>query len=200
MTVICARCCGRSPSWIPVPTCDPRELSCGPGATADRVRRARWRYVSETLPDANPPNAREGTRIQLCGRLSVELEGRERAGSLRGRQVPLLLAYLVLNRSRAIGREELSGALWPGTAPRSQDAALRTLLSRLRSALGASVLAGRDELSLELPEPVWIDVEVAAAQVQRARSALESRDARQAWGLAQVPLNISSRGLLPGAQ
>jgi DNA-binding SARP family transcriptional activator len=152
------------------------------------------------LPEVDPPIAPEGTRIQLCGRLSVELEGDERAGSLRGRQVPLLLAYLVLNRTRAIGREELVGALWPGTAPRSQDAALRTLLSRLRSALGASVLVGRDELSLALPEPAWIDVEAAAAHVQRARAALESRDARQAWGLAQVPLNIASRGLLPGVQ
>lgn len=113
--------------------------------------------------------------------------------------MPLLLAYLVLNRSRAVGREELIGALWPGSAPRSQDAALRTLLSRLRSALGASVLSGRDELSVELPEPAWIDVEAAAVQVVGALAALEGRDARQAWGLAQVPLNIASRGLLPGA-
>ncbi len=113
--------------------------------------------------------------------------------------MPLLLAFLVLNRNRAIGREELSGALWPGSAPRSQDAALRTLLSRLRSALGASVLLGRDELSLELPEPAWIDVEAAAEQVQHALAALESHDARRAWGLAQVPINIVSRGLMPGA-
>ena len=56
--------------------------------------------------------------------------------SLRGKQVPLLLAYLVLNRDRPVGREELIGALWPDNAPRSQDAAMRTLLSRLRSALG----------------------------------------------------------------
>jgi DNA-binding SARP family transcriptional activator len=150
------------------------------------------------LPDALV--ASERTRIQLCGRLSVELDGVELTGALRGKQVPLLLAYLVLNRDRPVGREELIGALWPYEAPRSQDAALRTLLSRLRSALGPDVLVGRDELVLELPEPAWVDFEAATAHVQRSREALERGDPRAAWALAQVPLNIAARGLLPGAQ
>ncbi len=140
------------------------------------------------------------TRIQLCGRLSVEIDGVQLSERLRGRQVPLLLAYLVLNRDRHVGREELIGALWPDRAPVSQDAALRTLLSRLRSTLGTTSVAGRDELILSLPEPVWIDVEAAAAEVARALEALERDDVRRAWALAQVPLNIASRGLLPGAQ
>ena len=66
----------------------------------------------------------------------MEIDGVQLARDLRGRQVPLLLAYLLLNRSRHVGREELIGALWPDHAPVSEDAALRTLLSRLRSALG----------------------------------------------------------------
>jgi DNA-binding SARP family transcriptional activator len=140
------------------------------------------------------------TRIQLCGRLSVEIDGVQLSERLRGRQVPLLLAYLVLNRARHVGRDELIDALWPDRPPVSQDAALRTLLSRLRSSLGSSALAGRDELILTLPEPVWIDVEAAATEVARALDALERRDARRAWALSQVPLNIASRGLLPGAQ
>jgi DNA-binding SARP family transcriptional activator len=130
----------------------------------------------------------------------VELDGVELVQSLRGKQVPLLLAYLVLNRDRPVGREELIGALWPETAPRSQDAAMRTLLSRLRSALGRDIVAGRDELGLALPEPAWVDVEAAASEVWRAQRALDSGDARAAWALAQVPLNIASRGLLPGTQ
>jgi len=130
----------------------------------------------------------------------VELDGVELVQSLRGKQVPLLLAYLVLNRERPIGRDELIGALWPETAPRSQDAAMRTLLSRLRSALGREIVSGRDELGLSLPEPAWVDVEAAANEVWRAQRALDSGDARAAWALAQVPLNIASRGLLPGTQ
>ena len=130
----------------------------------------------------------------------MELDGVELVQSLRGKQVPLLLAYLVLNRDRPVGRDELIGALWPETAPRSQDAAIRTLLSRLRSALGREIVSGRDELGLALPEPAWVDVEAAASEVWRAQRALESGDARAAWALAQVPLNIASRGLLPGTQ
>src|SRR5438067_13670897 len=105
---------------------------------------ARWRYVSKTLQEESA--AQERTRIQLCGQLSVQVDGVELAGALRGRQVPLLLAYLVLDRDRHVGRDELSLALWPEHAPQAQDAALRTLLSRLRSALGAGALSGREQL------------------------------------------------------
>ena len=122
------------------------------------------------------------------------------ADGLRGKQVPLLLAYLLLNRTRHVGREELIGALWPDHAPISQDAALRTLLSRLRSTLGADALVGRDELILDLPQPVWIDLEAAATEVERAQQALAAGDVRTSWALAQIPLNIAGRGLLPGAQ
>jgi DNA-binding SARP family transcriptional activator len=142
----------------------------------------------------------KSTRVQLCGRLSVEVNGAQVADRLRGRQVRLLLAYLLLNRLRPVGREELIGALWPEQAPASEDAALRTLLSRLRSALGSSALSGRDELTLSFPEPIWVDVEAAATELQRSMRALERADARGAWALAQVPLNIASRKLLPSAQ
>jgi DNA-binding SARP family transcriptional activator len=142
----------------------------------------------------------ESTRVQLCGRLAIEIGGVELSDRLRGRQVRLLLAYLLLNRQRQVGREELMGAVWPGQAPLSQDAALRTLLSRLRSALGASALTGRDELMLSLPEPVWVDLEASMIELQRAVQALSRGDPRGAWALAQVPLNIATRGLLPGVQ
>jgi DNA-binding SARP family transcriptional activator len=130
----------------------------------------------------------------------VELDGVEIVAALRGRQVRLLLAYLVMNRDRRVGRDELSGAVWPETAPRSQDAALRTLLSRLRSVAGPDLLVGRDELTLALPEPSWVDVEAAATELAGAGQALERGDPRTAWAHAQIPLNIAGRGLLPGAQ
>jgi DNA-binding SARP family transcriptional activator/tetratricopeptide (TPR) repeat protein len=130
----------------------------------------------------------------------VELGGRQLVPALRGPQVRLLLAYLLLNRLRPVGREELIGALWPQDAPQSQDAALRTLLSRLRSVLGPSALAGRNDVMLALPEPVWVDFEAARNELARSLSALERDDARGAWGLAQVPLNVATRGLLPGIQ
>ena len=105
----------------------------------------------------------------------------------------------MLNRDRHVSRDELIDALWPTQPPQSQAAALRTLLSRLRSALGPSALVGRDELILELALPVWIDFEAAGTEVERAMHALERGDARSAWALAQVPMNIAARGLLPGS-
>jgi DNA-binding SARP family transcriptional activator/tetratricopeptide (TPR) repeat protein len=166
-------------------------------STHGTMKSDRCRYVSRSLQVAG--SAPERTRIQLCGRLSVEIDGVQVAGELRGKQVPLLLAYLLVNRLRHVGREELIGALWPEQAPVSQDAALRTLLSRLRSALGQDALVGRDELGLELPAPVWIDLEAAAVEIERARQALDHGDPRSAWALAQVPFNIANRGLLPGS-
>jgi len=136
--------CGHVGVGFPVSSRTPhrgRSLCCrGPVTTARTLAGDRWRYVSRSLP---APAATERTRIQLCGSLSIEIDGVALAHALRGRQVPLLLAYLALSRDRAIGRDELSGALWPEAAPRYQDAALRTLLSRLRPVLGAEVVTGR---------------------------------------------------------
>ena len=141
-----------------------------------------------------------GHAVQLCGRLSVEIDGVQVADALRGRQVPLLLAYLLLNRERHVGREELIGALWPVQAPRL--AGRRAADAALAAALGAGrrALAGRDELMLVLPEPVWIDFEAAAVEVSARSRRSSAGDARSAWALAQVPLNIASRGLLPGSR
>ena len=163
------------------------------------MQGARCRYVSRSLPVA--ARAKERTRIQLCGRLSVEVDGVQLADGLRGKQVPLLLAYLLLNRTRHVGREELIGALWPDRAPISQDAALRTLLSRLRSALGADAL-GRPRRADPRPAAAGVDRPRGGGDRGRARAAgaRPPGTPAAAWALAQVPLNIAGRGLLPGSQ
>src|SRR5690348_7749238 len=52
----------------------------------------------------------------------------------------LLFAYLVEHRERPVSRAELIELLWPAQLPRDPAAALRTVLSRLRSAVHAPVL------------------------------------------------------------
>ena len=89
-----------------------------------------------------------GTRIRLCGRLEVELEGQRVERRLPGRQGPLVLAMLVLNRGRPVARDELIGALWPGEPPADPDEALSALLSKIRQAVGRETLTGRRELTL----------------------------------------------------
>src|SRR3954451_5992112 len=102
------------------------------------------------------------TRIELCGRLLVEIEGVELHGALPGRQGRLLFAYLVMHRGRPVRRDELVDALWSEDGRRaSGDALRRPPLSRLRKALGPGRLEGRTELTLVLPADAWVDWEVA---------------------------------------
>ena len=53
--------------------------------------------------------------IRLCGPLRIERSGREVA--LPGRQGRLVLAFLLVNRRRAVGRDELLDLLWPDQPP-----------------------------------------------------------------------------------
>lgn len=153
--------------------------------------------VSVSFP-STPLSEGGATRIQLCGRLKVDFEGRHVTPALRGRQGRVLLAYLVINRGRAVSREELVSAIWPETPPANPGAALRTQLSRLRSALGSEALAGRDTVELRLPEATWVDVEAAERAIRVADAALGSGDWRDAWTHAHVALNIAGRPFLAG--
>jgi DNA-binding SARP family transcriptional activator/DNA-binding CsgD family transcriptional regulator len=141
------------------------------------------------------------TRIELCGRLLVEIDGEGLHGALPGRQGRLLFAYLAMNRARPVRRDELVEALWADDGqPASGDSLLRPPLSRLRKALGEGRLEGRGELALVLPEPVWVDWEVAQAALARTRSALGSSDFRVALDSAVEAAEIAGRGLLPGLE
>src|SRR3954471_18658488 len=141
------------------------------------------------------------TRIELCGRLLVEIDGEGLHAALPGRQGRLLFAYLVLNRDRPVRRDELVDALWSENGhPDSAEALLRPPLSRLRKALGPGRLEGRTELALVLPDDAWIDWEVAHAALARTREALGAGDHASAWQAANEAAEIASAGLLPGLE
>ena len=137
-------------------------------------------------------------RIQLCGRLKVEIEGRHVTPALRGRQGRVVLAYLVINRDRAVTRDELVTAVWPFDQPVSPHAALRTQLSRLRDALGADSLAGRAAVELRLPADTWVDIEAAEEALLQGGAEARSGNWRDAWAHAHIALNISGRPFLAG--
>jgi SARP family transcriptional regulator, regulator of embCAB operon len=141
----------------------------------------------------NPP-----TRIQLCGRLAVELSGRELTPKLPGGQARVLFTYLTVSRALASRREELIEALWPWRAPAGADTALSALLSRLRTALGPNVLCGRGEIHLELPPDAWIDLEAADEAIHRAETAVAQNDWARGWGPSLIALFTARRGFLPG--
>jgi DNA-binding SARP family transcriptional activator len=136
------------------------------------------------------------SRIQLCGSVVVRIDGRRLEAELPGRQGRLLFVYLAANRVRAVGRDELKEALWPGGGPAAAGSALNALVSKLRRLLGCERLLGRADLQLALPPRVWIDLEAAHEAVHRAESAVALGEWVRAWAPARVVLNIARRGFL----
>ncbi len=137
------------------------------------------------------------TRVQMCGTFAVELAGRRVDHALPGRQGRLLFAYLALSRPQRMSRDALVDALWGESPPAAAGAALSVLISKARAAVGADVLRGRTELSLTLPEPAHVDVEMAASAVHAAQSAVFRGDWRRAWTLALTAQFIARRRFLP---
>ena len=138
------------------------------------------------------------SRIQLCGRFVVRLQGQRIEGSLPGSLGQLLFAYLVLNRLRRIDRDELLLGVYGEEAPADHHARFSVLLSKLRRVVGAEQLIGRTQVELVLPEDVFVDVEVALEALHRAESHVAKGEWTQAWGPSGLAYDIASRPLLRG--
>ena len=141
---------------------------------------------------------RRATRIQLCGRLVVELDGRRVEDALPGPKGRLLFAYLVLNRDRRMSRDELLTAVYGEEASPDQYPSLSVLLSKLRSVIGHELLAGRSEIELVLPRDAFVDVEAAREALHRAESHVAAGEWAESWGPAGVAYHVARRPLLQG--
>jgi SARP family transcriptional regulator, regulator of embCAB operon len=142
----------------------------------------------------------ESARVQLCGPFAVELWGRRIDNLLPGRQGRLLFAYLAISRLQTVSRETLMDALWGDTRPADAGGALSALISKTRAVVGADVLRGRTELTLALPEPAHVDVEVAVSMLHSAESAVAVGAWRRAWAPASSALKVGRRPFLPEAE
>jgi DNA-binding SARP family transcriptional activator len=138
------------------------------------------------------------TRIQLCGRLVVELEGRRVEDALPGAKGRLLFAYLVLNRDRRMSRDELLAAVYGEDASPDRHPSLSVLFSKLRSVIGHEVLSGRSEIELALPRDAFVDVEAAREALHRAESHVAAREWAESWGPAGVAYHVARRPLFQG--
>jgi len=134
-------------------------------------------------------------RIQLCGRVCIEIDGERRDARLPGPQGRRLFCYLTLHRFAAVTRPDLRVALWGGRLPAAPDAALNALMSRLRTTMQPVPFDG---LRLLLPAGAWVDVDAARDAIHRAESAVALGAWGRAWGAAQVSLFTARRGFLPG--
>ncbi len=139
----------------------------------------------------------DSSRVQICGSLVVERDGRRIEGKLPGRQGRLLFTYLVVNRHRLVPRDELAEALWREPDPAAIETRLNPLLSKLRRLLGVDSISGRATVQLHLPN-AWVDLEAAVEAIHRAESAVVRSDWARAWGPVLVALFIARRDFLPG--
>ena len=142
----------------------------------------------------------ESARVQLCGTFVVELRGRRIDNMLPGRQGRLLFAYLALSRLQPVSRSALIDALWGDDQPADPGGALSAVISKTRAVVGGDVLRGRTELTMALPEPAHVDVEVAVSMLHTAESAVAVGDWRRAWSPARSALSVARRPFLPEAE
>jgi DNA-binding SARP family transcriptional activator len=162
--------------------------------------RNRIELSGVSVPGAAP------LRIYICGRLAIEhAEGVIREADFPARQGRRLWAYLVLNRRRPVGRDELVDALWGAEIPDTWDTTINALVSRLRRLLRATPYSDeigiRGEVGrymLQLPVGAFIDYERARSAIHATETSLRGGAHGDALAEARVALEIASRGFLTG--
>jgi DNA-binding SARP family transcriptional activator len=163
---------------------------------AARPQPARDTGFAASRSSAAPAATAAPLRLALFGELRVEVRGHDVTGRLPGRQGRVLLAYLVLNGSRPVSRDELLDVLWPSRPPAAPDSALGSVLAKVRRVLGPDTIAGRQALALRLPAGAQVDVRDVDERIERAEHALAEDDPATALEAAQTVLDILDRPLL----
>jgi DNA-binding SARP family transcriptional activator len=143
--------------------------------------------------------------FRILGPLEVVEDGR--AIALGSRKQRALLALLLLHAGRVVSRDRLIDDLWHGEPPAAAETTLRSHISRLRSALGASRLLSRapgytlvlvsEELDAVRCERLLADGREALAQGRASEAAERLRSALALWrgsALADVAYEPFAQG------
>lgn len=148
------------------------------------------------------PSWKSPLRLYLTGRVTAERDGRVvDEKRLPGRQGPLALVYLALERARPVPIDELADAVWGESLPRAWETALSAIVSKLRSSLGdlgvgVTTVSGRYQLAL--PVDAWVDVEAARVALDEAEGHVRTGRSKAAWGPGNVAASVAGRALLAG--
>jgi DNA-binding SARP family transcriptional activator len=146
-------------------------------------------------------------RIYLCGRVTVERNGRALTeAAIGGRQGRLLFTYLGTRRTQPVSRPQLIGAIWESRTPPSVETAINAIVSKLRAALRTlgvprphGVASDVGTYQLVVPS-AWIDIEEARTAIDRAEGALRGNALSNAWAAANVAAAIARQPFLPDGE
>jgi DNA-binding SARP family transcriptional activator len=169
------------------------------GRTLLTVRGASTRQDSRSTRGATSGLSAGGSRVvvHLCGPLRLQVDGRRLEGELSGRLGRRLFAYLICKRGRPARRDELTEMLWPSNLPASPEAGLSVHFARLRRVLGEHAVVGRSEVSLDLGEDAFVDVEAAEHWAVEARARLAAGQFLEALGSARAARGVLAADFLP---
>jgi DNA-binding SARP family transcriptional activator len=143
-------------------------------------------------------------RIYLCGRVTVERNGRVLTdAALGGRQGRLLFAFLGTRRTQPVSKAQLIDAIWGSRTPASVETAINALVSKLRAALRQlgvprphGVASDVGTYQFVVPS-AWIDIEDARTAIDRAEGAVRGSALSDAWASANVAAAITGQPFLP---
>jgi DNA-binding SARP family transcriptional activator len=139
------------------------------------------------------------------GRIAVEAGDVLVERHLGSRQARLAFAFLLAERNHAVSRDELAEVLWPGQLPRSWEAAVRGVVSKVRHFLEDAGLPAGQTLTcafgcyqLRLPPDTVVDLDLTASALDAAERALEEGDLDLVCTQALVAHSLASHTFLPG--
>jgi len=138
------------------------------------------------------------TRIDVCGHLAITHDGQPLTEGTIRLQGRMLLAFLALNRERPVSREELFLAIWGAETGEDHRAALNSLLSKVRRALGADAVPNRGPKSVQLSPGIAVDYHEAFEHLETAREALRQAAPDEVETAARRALELADRGVLQG--
>ncbi len=138
------------------------------------------------------------TWVQLCGGLAVAHDGVRVEQRLPGRQGRLALAYLVANDDHWVTRDELAYAVWGEDEPPEPDAALASMLSKIRKVVGPDLLQGRSSLRFVRDDQTQVDLHHAREALHRAQVHVKAGRPDLGWQPAHTACAVARRRFMQG--